>query len=663
MGDYLVFALAGMGTGAVYASLGLGVVLGYKGSGIINFAQGAMAMYVAFAFDQLRRTGELIVPVIGLPTQIGLGGPAPFAVAFFLALLLAALLGLLVYFFVFRPLRYAPTLAKVVASIGFMIALQAMVVLRFGTANRSFAPVLAAEPIEMLGVQVPRDRLTLGLLTVLMAIALWAFFRFTRFGTATRAAAENEKGAVLLGFSPDVLAAVNWMLATVIAGLTGMLLGGITALDPVTYTLAIVPALGAALVGRFNSFGLTAAAGLLIGMGQSVITRLQLDVDWLPTGLREGLPFLVIIVALVVAGRSLPMRGELSTERLPFANRPKDIPLYVIAGLGVAVVALYITEGGLRLALITSMIGAILCLSLVVLTGFLGQISLAQMTFAGAAGFSLSAFSMQAGLPLVVAAPLSAAVAAVLGLLVGIPALRVRGVNLAVVTIGAAVAVEAFVFRNPDYTGGFEGARIPSPTFAGFNLGIGGQEAGAFPRVAFGLFVLTVLTLAALAVVNLRKSATGRRMLAVRANERAAAAARINVTWIKLLTFALASFIAGLGGALLAFRQGQISFESFGVFVSLSLLAAAVLGGISSVSGAIIGGGIVSGGIAFVALDRWLGVGEYQLLISGLALIFTAILSPQGISGAVRDGLDPAAENPNPRKRLAGLGSGERILS
>jgi branched-chain amino acid transport system permease protein len=661
--DYLLFALLGLGTGAVYASLGLGIVLAYKGSGIINFAQGAMAMYIAYAFNELRTSGDLVLPVLGLPARVDLGEALGFWAAFIIALELAVILGLFSYFFVFRPLRYSPTLTKVVAAIGLMIVLQAMVVLRFGTANRSFAPVLPASPIELAGMRIPQDRLTLGLLTIVMAALLYAFYQYTRFGNATRAAAESEKGAILLGYSPEVLAAVNWVLATVVAGLTGMLLGGITALDPVTYTLAVVPALGAALVGRFSSFGATAAAGLMIGMAQSMITKLQADFAWLPrSGLKEGIPFLVIILALVIAGRMLPTRGELSRERLPIANLPKDVPLYAIAALGVGVVAMYVTQGGLRVALIVSVVGAILCLSLVVLTGFVGQISLAQMTFAGAAGFALSALSTRADIPLVIGTPIALIVATVLGVVIGLPALRVRGVNLAVVTLGAAVAIEAFIFRNPIYTGGFAGSRIPSPVFFGVNLGIGGEGRGDYPRPIFGIFALVVLALMALAVVNLRKSATGRRMLAVRANERAAAAAGINVTSIKLLAFALSSFIAGVGGILLAFRQGQISFESFGVFVSLALLAAVVLGGISSVSGAIVGGGIVASGLTFIALDRWLGLGQYTLFISGLALIFTAILNPKGVAGAVRDALDPAAENPNPRERLAGLGSNESML-
>ncbi len=209
----------------------------------------------------------------------------------------------------------------------------------------------------------------------------------------------------------------------------------------------------------------------------------------------------------------------------------------------------------------------------------------------------------------------------------------------------------------------FAGSHIPSPTFLGVNLGIGGEGTNDYPRAVFGVFVVVVLLIVALAVVNLRKSGTGRRMLAVRANERAAAAVGISVTNMKLLGFALSSFIAGIGGAMLAFRQGQISFESFGVLVSLSLLAAAYLGGISSVSGAMVGGGIVTGGLAFALLERWLSLGPYELFISGLALILTAILSPEGIAGAIHQGLDPAQENPNPRKRLSGMGAHERMLA
>ena len=619
-----------MGAGAVYGALGLGLVLTFRSSGVINFAHGAMAMYIAYVYDELRRRGDYVFPIPGLPARVHLYDEVTFATAVVLSMLTAVVLGLAVYYLVFRPLRHAPALARVVASVGLLVTLQAIVVLRFGTDNRNIPAVLPAKPLDLFGVTVASDRLLLFAMVVAVAGVLFLVFRYTRFGLATRAAAENEKGASLLGLSPDRLAAVNWVIATVIAGATGILVGPITALDPVNYTLLVVPALGAALVGRFTSFGWTVAAALFIGVIQAEITTYQTDFSWIPsTGAREAVPFLVIVLALALLGKRLPTRGAVLERRQPTAFQPKNVPANAVIWTSIALVCLLTFSSGYRSALIISLNAAIICLSIVVLTGFVGQISLAQMAFAGAAGFSLSQLSDNLSIPFPLAPLLAALVAAVLGLLVGLPALRVRGVNLAVVTLGLGVAVVELWFKNPDYTGGFAGSPVPPASLFGYEIGAGSD-------VSFGVFSLVVLVAVGLAVVNLRRSPTGRRMLAVRANERAAAAAGIDPATTKLLAFTLSAFIAGLGGALLGYRQTQLSFESFGVFVSLALLATTYLGGIANVSGAMVGGVLATGGIAFYTMDEIFGFGQYEGLIAGIGLILTAILNPEGISGAVR---------------------------
>ncbi|MCZ7526710.1 MAG: ABC transporter permease [Acidimicrobiia bacterium] len=601
-----------------------------QGLGVINFAHGAMAGYVAYVYSELRRTGDLVFPVIGLPDRLDLGDSVSFWPALVIALACAVLLGLAAHYLVFRPLRHAPSLAKVVASVGLMIVLQSIIVLRFGTTNRTVSTILPAEPFEIFGINIPRDRLYLAALAILVSAVLWAAYRFLRFGLATRAAAENEKGASLLGYSPEKLAATNWVIATVLAGLAGILIAPISGLNPLNYSLFVVPALGAALVGRFSSFGLTMAAGLGIGMLQSEVTKFQATYSWFPkVGVKEGLPFLIIILVMYLAGKSLPTRGTLAEGRQASALRPGPlIPSTLLPVIGV-VALLFTIQGGYRFALIVSMIGAVIALSLVVLTGFVGQISLAQMAFAGTAAFTLSKFADKVGIPFPFAPLMAAGVAALLGLLVGIPALRVRGVNLAVITLAAGVAIEEFVFKNPSYSGGFRGSPVPE-------AGLFGLEFGRGNDISFGIFVLVVLTLVALGVSNLRRSTTGRRLLAVRSNERAAAASGVSVASAKLLAFAISSFIAGLGGCLIAYQRGQVSFESFGVFVSLNYLAMAYLGGIAVVSGAMVAGALASGGLVFLSLDRWIGFGKYELLVAGIGLIITAILNPEGIAGGMR---------------------------
>jgi branched-chain amino acid transport system permease protein len=626
-----VFAVLGLGTGAVYAALALGLVLEHRVSGVVNFAQGAIAAYATYVFVELRASGDVVLPVIGLPGRVHVGDRPGFWLSLVVALVVAALVGLVVHAAIFRPLRDAPALARVVASVGLLVALQAIIVLRFGPADRLVAPVLPNGPISLAGSVVPRDRLLLAAVVVAITAVLWAVYRFTGFGLASRAMADDAGTTALLGRPTGRLAAANWVVASVLAGVAGILVAPITALNPGTYTLLVVPALAAALVGRLSSFGVTTAAALALGMAQSELVQLQDRFRWLPSvGLREGLPLVVIVVAMAAAGRVVPERSEPAQRRLPAAPRPRR-PGWLAAGAVVAtVIALFALGSELRLGLITSLIGAVVCLSLVVLTGWVGQISLAQMAFAGVAGFGLSKLGQGAGIPFPLAPLLAAMGAGVAGLVLALPALRVRGVNLAVVTLAGGVAIEALVFRNPSLTGGFGGTKVPSPRLAGIDLGI--SRGGDYPSPVFGLLVLAVVTALAVALVAVRRGAAGRRCLAVRANERGAAAAGVDVVTTKLGAFAVSGFVAGCGGVLLGYSQGQLSFGSFSVFVSLSFLAVAYVGGIGSVPGALVGGALAGGGIVFTLLDRVAGWGRYQALAAGLGLIVVSVLRPDGLA-------------------------------
>jgi branched-chain amino acid transport system permease protein len=600
----------------VYASLALGLVVVHRVSGVVNIAHGAMASLATYVFVDLR-------------------GRLPFGAAFAVALLAAAALGLLAHALVFGPLGSAPALSRVVASVGVMITLQAAIVLRFGSTNRSVAAVLPALPTHLLGLDVPRDRLLLAAFAVLAGAGLWAVGRWTRFGLAARAVADDPTTAAGLGWSPSVIAGASWVLASVLAGLAGILAAPISSLNPTTYSLLVVPALAAALAGGLSSYGGTVAAGLALGMAQSVLVKLQADVSWLShPGLGDALPFVVIVVAMAVRGQALAARDAAPGVRLPAAPRPGLRVAPAVAALALAAAALFVLGPELRLALVQSLIGAVVCLSLVLLTGYLGQISLAQMAFAGVAGFALARLGTGAGVPFPVAPLLAAVLAGVAGLLVGLPALRVRGVNLAIVTLAGAVAIEELVFKSPAVTGGVGGTRVPDPRLLGLDVGIGRTGGGAYPRPVFGLVVLAVLAALAGAIAWVRRSAWGRRLLAVRGDERAAAAVGLDVAAVKLAGFAASAFVAGVGGALLAYAQGRLSFASFGVFVSLAYLAVAYVGGISRVSGALVGGALVSGGIVFTALDRVAHLGRYQLLVTGLALVAMAVRYPDGVAAA-----------------------------
>lgn len=633
MTEYLAFGLLGLGAGALYAALALGLVLTYQSSGVVNFGHGALAMYSTYTYVLLANHGDLLNPFPG-PARIHLGDlPAP--VCFAITMVVATVLALLLFVLVFRPIRNGSALTKVVASVGVMVTLQSIVTLRTPGGDQVLPSILPSEAVSVLGIRIAQDRLWILALVLALTAVLVVVFRATRFGLATRAVAQCEKGALVLGYSPSTIGAANWVLGSCVAAAVGILVVSMTGLNATRFSLFIVPALGAALVARFESLVVAVGTGLALGAAEAVLQRLLLDVPPLATaGLAQGLPFLLIIGVMAFRGAGLPQRGEEHQRTLPHAHPPRASGRYVAISAVLVVVSGAVLDGSDRVALITSLIGILLCLSLVVPTGFLGQTSLAQMTFAGVGGFGVAKLTSDLGVPFPIAPLLAAAAAMLVGLVLGLPALRVRGVNLAILTIGASVAVQSMVFQNADLTGGANGSRVARPTIAGINLGISGDVAFEYPRYAFVLTVGAFLLAVTVLVLNLRRSATGRQMLAVRGGERAAEASGIDVRSIKLFGFALSAFIAGLAGALMGYQQGQISFSSFSPFASLAVLATAYLGGIANVSGAVIGGLAFANGVFVLILDRIVELGPSgHSLLAGLLVVWYAVVHPSGLAG------------------------------
>ena len=643
MSSYLLFLLLGLGSGAVYAILGLGLVLQYRSAGVVNFAHGATAMFIAYVYVDLRSTGELVFPWVVAPHSVtlsanGLGvGPA-----MAIALTYAAVLGLVLYLIIFRPLRGAPPLAKVGASVGLMLALQAVAVLNFGTQTRSTPPILPVGSVTVAGARVPTDRIWLAALTLVLAVGLAVAYRFSRFGLATRACAENEKGAALLGLSAARLGAVNWVLATVLAGAAGVLIVPIVSLNPASYTLFIVPALGIVLLARFQSFSITVAAGLLLGMLQSALTGLQTVWPSLPQqGLQQGLVFMVIVAAMLLMGRGVPARGNLKEGRDPAVGLPRHPLRTAVVSLGVGVLAVLVLHGADRAGLITSFIFISIYLSVVIVTGYLGQISLAQMSFAGVGGFGLSHLASGAGIGFPVGLLLAGCAAVPIGLLVGSTALRIRGVNLAIVTLAAAATLDTLIFSNGWFSGGFSGVSVAAPRLFGYDLGITGGSPHDYPRAVFGILVLIIAVALGLLTAALRRSPAGLTFVAVRSNERAAASIGIDSARSKLLAFAIATFVAGIGGALLAYQQSTLSPDSFSVFTSLNVLAIAYVGGVGRIAGAVVAGLMLApAGLLVTAVGDRLNLGRYQLLIAGIGLIAMSVAHPDGlVSDTARAGV------------------------
>ncbi len=637
--DHLTYLLLGLGGGAVVAALAVGVVITHRASNVINLGHAAIGMYVAFAYYELRRSGDLVLPILGLPGRVRLIDRPTVATALVISAVVAAAVGALVFVAVFRPLRSAPALARVVASLGLMVYLIGVVDLRFeGPAATSLQldGPLPTRLVDALGVRVPADRYALAALTLGVIGILWGVDRWTRFGLATRGAAENERGAVLLGLSPTTIGLTNWMLASVLAGLAVIAAAPLSGLDPGGTSLLIVPALGAALIGGFRSVVIAGLAGLGTGMLQSEILNMQASSTWLPeVGLQQGIPFLIVVVALVLLGRRLPDRASVATTHLPHAPEPHHTMVVTGAVTVAGVVGLLVLGSAYRSAIIASAIATIVALSVVVLTGLVGQISLATFALAGTAGFTMVRVSA-AGLAFPLAAIGGVVVAIGLGLLAGLPAVRVRGLMLAVTTLAASIAIEQLLFQWNWFTGSASGARAPAPSLFGIDLGISAPGA-AYPRVAFGVLVLVAMLGSMAIVVNLRRGATGRRWLAVRANERAAEAAGIPVAQVKLGATAVAAGLAGLAGVLLAYQQQIVSAGSYGALQSLIAVAIAYLAGIAIPAAALLAGTLVSGGLLTVVLDSINdGSSKYQFAVNGLLLMVVAVRFPAGLLGATR---------------------------
>ena len=638
MTSHVTFLLLGLGAGAAIAALGLGVVVTHRTSGIINFAHAAVGMFIAFSYYELRASGDLVLPILGLPERLHLIDRPTVGTAFIIVLVYAALVGAGLYWAIFRHLMNAPALAGTVASLGLLLYLIAMAALRFDSQSASVLVLDGPLPnriVKLGSVVSPLDRYLLAGIVIAAGVLLAAVAKWTRFGLATTALAENRKGVALLGISPDRVGTASWMIAVVLAGGALILAAPIVRLDPGTTSLLIVPALAAALPGRFIGLGSTVATGLALGMAQSELLSLQADWDWLPDiGLQQGIPFVLILATLAFRTEALPSRSSTAeSRRLPSAPDHRYAIHVVLASAAAGALGLLLLGSSWRSGIIVSGIAALIALSVIVLSGLVGQVSLATYAVAGVAAFAMVRASDDLGLPFPLAPIVGICVAVLVGLIAGVAGLRSRGMTLTIATLAAAVAVEELVFRWDWFTGGLTGATVDRPSLLGVDLGISARGA-AFPRKSFGILVLVLLVAGMLTIIKLRRSNTGRRWLAVRANERAAASLGISVETVKLEAFAVASLLAGVAGTLIAYQRELVSAGSFGVLDSIVALAIAYLAGIAAPIAALLAGALATGGLLTTALDALSdGASDRQFAVNGLLLIIAAVRYRNGILG------------------------------
>jgi sulfate-transporting ATPase len=601
MKEFISFMVLGFGLGAIYSLIASGVVLIYQSSGSINFAQGAFALGGAAVYFELTQNGVPVIPALLATIVVG--------IAF------GVVTSLLMY-----RLRASAAITRVIATLGLLITIQAAASLRYTDTISLVDQYLPDSKWSVLGVAVSSDRMYLLAIAAVITAGLAAMQQWTTYGLATRAVAQNERALAALGWSPNLLAMASWAMGGALAAFAGALILPISGLVVTNIVLLIVPGLAAALVGNLSSFGLAFVGALAIGMIQSLLARY-----WTQTGAGDAVPFLAIIALVVLRGRSLPLRSHVS-ERLPAIGRGLVRPGVVIIGTVLMLVLfLGVFNVGWLSAFTVSLSASILMLSIVVLTGYAGQISLAQYALAGLGAFVAGRLVAAEGWPYWAASLAGICAAVPIGLIFAIPAIRTRGVTLAVVTLGLGVAISAFIFQNSAWTGGFSGTDVGFANLFGFDI-----DTINHPD-RYAVFVLGLFVVSALVVANLRRSGMGRRLIAIRENERAAASLGISVVGMKLYAFAIGSVLATVAGISISFAANFVRYETFDPLSSVFYLGYTVIGGLGLIPGAFVGSLFAAGGIGSLLNDVFSGIKGYLGLIGGIALLLTLVLNPDGM--------------------------------
>ncbi|GAA2624240.1 ABC transporter permease subunit [Streptomyces vastus] len=614
--------LAGLSVGAAAALTGIGLIVTHRATGVLNFAHGAIAMVCAYVLRQL---------------TVEWDWPLPLAAALTL-LVVAPGIGLALERFVFRPLSVlgSDPAQTLVASIGVFVLLVGGAALIWGPGAHSDAPTfVSADPWGQLAV------------TLVLAVGVGALTRWTRFGRELRAVVDDRSLAVLGGIDADRVAAAGWAFGSFTAGLTGVLLAPYVRLDPYGLPLLVMEVVAVAVAARMRNLPVAVVVALGIGVAQSQLTRLH------PSGWREplvqALGANLFVVALLIAALVLPGIG--TRDALP---RTATARVATPPGAWIVAVVLFLIPLGfagrdLHTSVQVPALGVVL-LSLVVVTGRGGQISLGQAAYAGlgalfTALLAAGRFPGLPELPELAALVLAVLLVAPLGLLTGWPAISRHGLALALATFAVGVGVSRFVFAQPYAT-------------AGLTLG---RPAGFENDRTYYVLELGLLAGALLAAHALRRGRTGRALAAMRDHEAGASAAGVRVPALKLTAFVAGAALAALGGGMLGMGLRAFDPAAYDPVRGLLWFAAIVVLGADSVLGALAAAALLVGldagtrggvaaaliGLLAVLVGRFPG-GPYEALrlaASRLRLRREATLTPLGTGVRKRLRPKPPASN------------------
>ena len=633
---FLNLFISGAVTGAIYSIMASGIVLAYTTSGIFNFAQGAVAFSTAFFYFQLH-TGQH-VPIV----------PAAILSVF----VFAPVLGLLLDRLLLRRLATAPIYARIVGTIGLLVALPAFLlwlvealgdtVLGLGLpkisdtlGNGGAAPGLGPQPpkvfrfgwIGLPNVHLDSDQLAVFVAAALGALVLWFVIRRTRAGLQMRAVVDRPDLASLRGVNPARTSAIAWVLTMVLAGLGGILIAPLFQLNDTIFTLVVLGSLFAVVVGGLRSIPVAFVGGLLLGVIQNLVAGYADQI--LPNfinklnGLRAAIPFILTLIVLYFVGRERGRHAGIAADEAPARDHRAGLPAwrrrlpwvaftiallaFTLQWIAASWLQADIYESGQIAAGIAF---ALIFLSFVVVTGLGGMVSLAQATFVTVGGFTAGwALNRNWGIdvPLVAthgqlnfafAAVTGALLAALVGALIAIPVRRLGSVALALGTFAVAFVADLMFFDYlPIGKGQFGWSiRPPSLDMPGLNQ-LGSwfipKFAGHFdfsqpPQQVVAL--LALFGLLTLLLHNLQRSPTGRAMLAVRSTEVAARTSGISPGRAQISIFALSAGIAGFGGVMLGMTNGSIARTTAPPLIALVWLAVAVTFGVRRPGGALLAG-------------------------------------------------------------------------
>ncbi len=570
MDQFLSFTILGLVTAAIYAVAASGLVVTYTTSGIFNFAHGAVSMLGAFMYWQL---------------SVGWGIPTVPAILLVL-LVFAPAFGWVVDRTIMRGLEGVSEVTKTVVTVGLLFGLIALAPIIWpSTTQRTVKEFFNGSKFQVFNAYVSYHQVVIIGVAIAVAIGLRLFLFQSRTGVSMRAVVSNRELVQLNGGRPGRASATSWALGSSLAALAGILIADRLGLNVLTLTLLVLNAYSAAIVGRLVSLPLTFLGAVILGLLQSwAIGYLPQNPDWLPdkwdlvAPMRLSIPVIMLFVVLLITPQA-PLRAQGLVRIRESVGKPTM--KWSLIGGAALVVATVIVSNMLGTSDVISWsrgLGfAMIMLSMVPLTGYGGQISLAPMAFAGLGVVAMSQWG-GGGSPvgLVAAFLLPAAV----GALVALPALRLRGIYLALATFAFAVFMERAIFS--------QDAVFPSGSRRVPRLQIFGMTFES--EKSYMVLMAVVFALMGIGVAWLRLGRFGRRLMAMKDSPAACATLGLNLTVTKLQVFALSAGIAGIGGAMFGGLQRNVSVAQFDAIQGLPIVLMAVAGGIALVSGSLAGG-------------------------------------------------------------------------